>query len=138
MITPKDLNNTYNYLRKSTKPWKESCKRKHNGKCVVTGTKDNLQVHHLQKSFMDMVDEALELASLDYRPKINQYDDSERQRLTDACKEVHSRYDGVPVCVKFHKKFHERYGIRGYTEEDFRKFCKLYRQKYRESRRYCN
>jgi hypothetical protein len=133
MIKVKELNSTYNYLRNATCQWKTDMKHKYGNRCVITGTKDNLRIHHLQKSFVEIIEETFTKAELKYKNSIYHYTIEERDKLSKICLEIHRQYEGVPIEAKLHKRFHDQYGVTGYTEDNFKEFKRKYKSRVRQS-----
>lgn len=132
-----DLTNTYNYLRNSIRDWKETVKRANGYKCSLTGGKNNLQVHHLDKSFKTLLNEALILCNLIYHADITYYTAEQRELLTTTLLDLHKDVKAVLIRADLHKRFHREYSLSHCTEEDFYEFRKEYRRQYRISKQNC-
>ena len=99
------------YLRKSIDKWKEDSLKHANYKCDISGKSGKLAVHHLQKSFKDIVDETFKITKLEIYPEIKYYTLDELELLSNTCLDLHYKY-GLGVCIlnEYHILFHTIYG----------------------------
>ena len=119
----KRFNNIHQYLRKSSShiEWKKKSYNASNGRCVVTKRRDELEIHHLNKSFSEIVEEAHRELGLEEQ-ETDKYTQQELFALEIKVRELHSRYGlGVAVHKNIHALFHKKYGKKT-TKEDFYQF----------------
>lgn len=100
---------TKKHLRRQLIDWKHSVKQTQT-KCYVTGSTDELEIHHANKSFSDIFNEAHEKLGLEYHKEIKDYDKADLQALIDEVVDMHK--DVVPVVLHkdIHKQLHKQYG----------------------------
>lgn len=92
------------------------------GKCVISGKKRNLHLHHVYP-LSKIIDETLESLNLDIREKVDMYSNEELQQLENKCLELHYKYGlGVPLAEELHTYFHKTYGYENNTREQFEEF----------------
>lgn len=136
-ITKKELTTTYGLMRNSIYPWKVKSKQTGNNKCLLTGSKIDVEVHHLNKSFVDICDETFKELGIEYHTYTSEYDKETLDKIASKCLELHFRYGlGVLITKRLHIRFHDVYGVTGYTSEDFKTFKRAFRKKQFESRRH--
>lgn len=127
----KKFNSLYEYLRdsKGVKAWKKASFRASNKKCTITKRVNNLEVHHLNKTFIEIVREALEELNLEQYNYITDYTAEELTALELKVEELHRKYGlGVVIHFRIHNLFHSMYGANA-TKEDFYKFKKEMQRK---------
>lgn len=91
-------------------------------KCFITKDVSNLVVHHL-KNFSDIVSETFKVLNLNVLPSIGDYTQDELELLKNKCLELHLKYGlGVPLRKDVHKLFHNLYGTKNNTKEQFEEF----------------
>ncbi len=96
------------------------------GKCIISGGKRNLHLHHVY-NFNKILLETVESLNLDIREKVDMYSNEELQQLEDKCLELHYKYGlGVPLTKELHKEFHKIYGRIDNTQEQFEEFIYKY------------
>lgn len=92
------------------------------GKCIISGKKRNLHLHHVY-NFNKILLETVESLNLDIREKVDMYSNEELQQLENKCLELHYKYGlGVPLTKELHKEFHNIYGRINNTQEQFEEF----------------
>jgi hypothetical protein len=110
------------HFRTLIKQWKFDTLQKNNFKCVITGKKENLEVHHMypfHKVFKQVFDD-LQLYS---KEAIGDYSTSELNRIEEYFLKIHNeKCIGVTLNAEIHKEFHSKYGILDFTPDDFREF----------------
>lgn len=133
-----DINSTYSYLRAAAEPWRNEIRQKGGGRCSLTGSRRYVQVHHLDRSFIEILNDTFVEADLAYHKLIKDYTSAEKKLLADTCLSLHLGCRGVLLSQDMHRKFHERYGLTGYTEDDYREFVRQYKARYRMSKQHQN
>jgi len=98
------------YLRSSINSWKLESMKNSKFKCVLTGTKDNLIVHHLYP-FHKIMEITFKELNLPIHENELDYSKDELSSIVTRLNEVHYRYPlGVALNEKIHKEFHKMYG----------------------------
>jgi len=113
-----------NYLVTHILHWKIDSMKNYNYKCVITGERDNWQIHHLY-SFSSLIQETLLKTGLRLYSSINQYTLEELELLKNTCLSLHYNYPlGVCLSTVLHKEFHRTYGKSNFIPDDFYVFYK--------------
>jgi len=115
------------YLREQLKEWKIKSLEQNNYKCILSNTNVNLHIHHLYKSFSEIVYKVLEILNLTTRSNIGDYSLEELNDITSMFLKLHDEYGlGVPIESNLHHLFHSLYGKTNNTKEQFEEFVKRY------------
>jgi hypothetical protein len=115
----------YNYLRSKLYEWKKESIMHCNEKCIITGIKDNIDIHHLY-GFDLILDELLELTKIPLKSTIGEYSDEELKVLEENCIKLHNTYPlGVCLTDEMHDEFHKKYGYGKNTPEQFYEFYRM-------------
>jgi len=102
--------NLVKFLRSSINSWKLESMKNSDFKCVLTGTKDNLIVHHLYP-FKKIMEITLKELNLPIHESELDYSKEELSSIIKKLNEVHYRYPlGVALTEEVHKEFHKMYG----------------------------
>jgi hypothetical protein len=110
------------FLRGKIDEWKFNTLKKDNFRCVLTGSKKELEIHHLV-GFSIIFDEVIKESNLPIYDHYTKYTESELEYLTKLFLEKHNNY-GLGVCLRkdVHKLFHSIYGIKNNTPDQFEEF----------------
>ena len=112
-----------NKLRRSIYEWKRDSLIKFNYKCVISGSKEDIVIHHLYP-FNKILKEALEEYWAKYTLK-KSYNYKDYFYIEPIFLKIHSKYKlGVLLSSDIHKEFHRIYGNENFTEDDFNEFYK--------------
>lgn len=112
------------YLRCRLYDWTYNSLKKNNYKCYISGTKKDLEVHHLH-NFNNIIYESLNELNLEMRKNYTLYTQTELRQLVKVCRKLHYRYGlGVPLSKEIHREFHSIYGKKNNNNEQFLEFCK--------------
>jgi hypothetical protein len=104
-------------LRISIGDWRENSIKERGNKCVLTGEK-NFEVHHLY-SFNSIIKDAL----IDLKiPMSDSYTGEELILIKNKVIELHENVSGVCIRPDLHILFHQIYGNKDNTEEQFVQF----------------
>jgi hypothetical protein len=117
------ISSLYDYLRKSPKikNWISESMRKCKYKCVVTGSKKDIVVHHLY-SYSKILQESIQELNFPIYSNIGQYSKEQLGELEKKCEEIHYQYPlGVCVTRNLHLEFHQAYGWIA-SPDEFEKF----------------
>ena len=111
----------YFELRTQIQDWKDKSIKSCNYKCVITGGEFH-NIHHLY-SFRKIVDECFDYLNIDIRNTTGEYSVEEFNEITQKLNQLHDNY-GLGICLNkyIHKLFHDLYGYRDNTKEQFKDF----------------
>ncbi|MCM3636380.1 hypothetical protein M3152_01520 [Sporosarcina luteola] len=111
------------FLRNRLKLWKKQSLAKYNYRCVISGAKKHLEIHHLNKSFIEIFYEALSSCNLKEFSSVGEYSDEELNALVESFDLIHFENGyGVPITRKLHQAFHSIYG-QNTCQQDFEEFA---------------
>lgn len=109
-------------LRHVIIPWKKDCLKNANYCCDICGEKTNdIVVHHL-RNFREIVNEALKNTNLILYNYINEYSQEEREQLEQEVLKLHKLETGVVISRQYHDEFHQIYGKKNNTIEQYEAF----------------
>lgn len=111
---------------KEVMEWKIQHFKDSNYKCDITGTSKDLEVHHLNYSFYDILKDALNNLGLETKPHLEDYDIEESFALRAEVKKLHEQAQGVVLNSKIHSLFHKTYGYYNNTIEQYSEFKEKY------------
>lgn len=116
-----------NYIRGKIFKWKFDSFKANEFKCLLTGLKSqNLVIHHLY-SFTKILEESLEMLSIPFKSKINNYTQIELELIENKCLELHYQKGlGVPILSQLHSLFHSQVGKLIIDNGEFEEFKKRY------------
>ena len=117
------ITSVYFMLRSNITEKKKKSMEKCNYKCVITGENFD-EIHHLTP-FNKIVDVALNSLGMERR-KVKEYSKEEINNLVNLVKKLHNQELGVCLTKKVHKEFHDLYGYKNPTKEDFEEFKRNY------------
>lgn len=124
----KGIKNVYEMCRNNLSKWIELVKQNCNYKCAITGETENLVVHHIRpfrEIFYNTYYYFKEKYNFEIYNNVDKYQDNELILLRLFVKTIeqnHNINDGVLITEKLHKEFHNIYGTRKNTIEDFYSF----------------
>lgn len=111
------------FVRGYLTPWKESCKQKDGNRCVLTGAKDNIEIHH-QYLLDNIIRDSLDELNLDLKEI---YSREEANLIRDKVIELHNKHRlGVCLNKSLHTLFHIKYGKKDCGETEFDEFTENY------------
>lgn len=123
----KKFNSTKAYLKAQIKQWKRDSLKK-NPRCQITNQVKDVDVHHLNKSFSEILEETFIAADLPYYKTTTEYTQEELLKLSNICLALHYKYGyGMAMGKKVHKLFHDTYG-ESPTREDYYEFKKQFKK----------
>jgi hypothetical protein len=119
------------YLRyQATSEWRASALKKANYKCEISGKKscgkNPLVVHHLTKSFNEIVRDAHKQLDIDFHKTIDDYKEDDLKALVELIKDIHKEVEAIVLVEGLHDKIHEMFGANPKPEE-----VKAYKKEYR-------
>lgn len=96
--------------------------------CVLSGTKEDIVVHHLNKNFSEIRDEAFFNLNIHNAKQVYELTDAELRDLKKEFIKLHNDYGlGVVLNKDIHKLFHKLYGNKFNTKDQFEEFKIRYR-----------
>lgn len=119
-----DLTKSANYFRRYVTTTLLEHKDK---KCIISGTKDNLTVHHLNIGFRELLEEAYEAAGLKYNHVLTGLSIEDRETIKSHLIKLHEeKAQYVTLSISLHKKYHElnQRNISPEQFEVFKRWCK--------------
>ena len=119
------INALNEYCRRFLKSWRLSIIEKYNGKCYLTKSNKDCEVHHLI-SLDIIVKQCCNELSLPILSDINKYNTDDLDRIKNLVIEKHTANIGIVLQRKVHSKFHALYGKKDNTIEQFNDFIKKY------------
>lgn len=99
-----------NYFRRNLTEWRQASLEEYDNKCIITHSKDNLDVHHINVTFQEIMAEAhVNLNIQQYRTLTN-YSLVQLTLLKEEILRLHFKYGlGVPITHNLHKQYHFKY-----------------------------
>lgn len=117
------LTSLSSYVRNNLTDWWDESAKTTNFKCAVTGLSGDIEVHHLKKTFNEILLEALSNLELNVVESRGQLSDLQALNVLSEVSRLHWVYGlGLPLNKSIHKAFHVRYGFGDNTEEQFAEF----------------
>lgn len=101
--------------------WRTECLIQAGYKCDISGSSENLEVHHLV-NFKDLLELASQNTGIPIYSSTSQYTLEERQLLTQELIALHDPSLGVVLSRKYHILFHQLYGKEHNTPEQYIEF----------------
>lgn len=97
------------YLRGCIGEWRDKVMKEYNGSCVITGSTEDVEVHHVTP-FYKIRDEMFRETGILVKEKVSEYSEEELREMSDYMKKAHEEVMGVPIKRNLHKYFHRSYG----------------------------
>lgn len=98
------------YLNAAIKPWRDAIYKRQNDRCRISDQYRNVDVHHVSKSFRDIVEETFAATGIEYRPYTYEYTQAELNLLSATILALHQDVRGVLVARRLHELYHKQYG----------------------------
>ena len=98
------------YLNAATKPWRDAIYKRQNNRCRISNQYRSVDVHHVTKSFRDIMGETFAATGIKYRPYTYEYTQAELNLLSATILALHQDVRGVLVARRFHTLYHKQYG----------------------------
>ena len=99
-----------NYFRRHLTEWRQASLEEYNSKCIITHTTEDLDIHHLNVTFKDIVEEAHTNLNIKPHKTLVNYSIVDLALLKDEILRLHFLYGlGVPISRKLHKQYHNIY-----------------------------
>jgi len=118
----------HTYFRGILYEWKMDSLKAYDYKCAFTGENNgDLQIHHANENFSDIIVETLSLLELPIYSDMLKYSDEEIVSINKFFLELNYKHGlGIPLAKSIHKLFHVLYGLTNNTEEQFEEFKQRY------------
>lgn len=100
---------TKRYTRAALIDWKHSVKNAQK-QCYVTGSTDNLEIHHAGKNFSEIFKAAHNKLNIKYHSEVKDYNKADLEALVDEVVNMHDSVIPVVLNSKIHKQLHDIYG----------------------------
>lgn len=125
-----DINNIDSKLgiflrRRVGKEWKKDSLSLYNNVCYITGTLNNLEIHH-QINLETIVSNILKELNIPRMDNISDYKKVDLDSIVFKFREYHKNNLGVPIEKELHILFHRLYGYRNNTSEQLEEFKNKY------------
>jgi len=116
------------YFRSILYEWKLDSLKAYDFKCAFTNTnKGDLEIHHSNENFSDMVYETFNILQFPVYENMLQYSEDELKSINKIFLELHYKNGlGIPLTKLIHKVFHIVYGLSNNTEQQFNEFKEKY------------
>lgn len=111
-----------NYFRRHLSEWRQASLEEHNNKCIITHTTEDLDIHHLNIRFQDLLKEAHDNLNIKQHKVLTAYSIVDLTLVKQELLRLHFKYGlGVPITRKLHKQYHAIYkdDINAATFHDF-------------------
>lgn len=109
------------------KEWTYPSLEYYNFKCFITGKRGQLEVHHQNKNFHQIMEESLSELKMANKKVRGDFSVEELYLLKNKVLDKHRDHGfGIPVEPKLHRLFHRLYGSRNNNLEQFLEFRKNY------------
>lgn len=120
---------TLDFLRHQLSTWKKETFQAYDYTCDISGERGGkLVIHHVKKSFSEIVKQAVKNTGIPILPHIADYTEQDREILVNEIRKLHTIDIGVPIKAELHQEFHRLYGTRNNTLQQYEEFKKKKRQ----------
>ena len=101
------------YLRKFTNDWKNKILAESKNTCYISdiARPNGVEIHHVTKSFDEVLEEIFRETGIVYREKVKDYNPRELKILGDSVVEKHKSIQGIALLSEVHSLFHKEYGV---------------------------
>lgn len=97
------------YLRQQLNDWREVCLAKYGNRCIISGSNQNLHVHHVHEPFGLIRDRIFDQSGIKYKP-FSEYSKEELEFLSYRVVQAHQEIEGVPLRKDLHNLLHNLFG----------------------------
>ena len=111
------------FLRNSVEynEWRNNILKRANYKCEITHEKCELEIHHLYP-FSKIIEESLQYLNIEVKENMNDYTIVELEEIRKEVFRRHTQDVGIAISKKLHSDFHNKYGRKNNTKEQFLEF----------------
>lgn len=113
-------------LRELLTDWKFKSLEKYGYKCIISGSKYDLEIHHVY-SFHLIVSDVLKKLNIDNKKSVGDYNSEEINNIKKLFLKYHEDAIGVPINKKIHKLYHSVYGFNN-NQSQLDEFIKKYKE----------
>lgn len=116
---------TYSLRISSTQEWRKKSLERYNYTCDVSVEpfEEGDEVHHIHKSYSEIVYKMLRILGLDIRQSIDDYSQQEKNEMKKIIIKLHEKYgEGVPMKKCIHDLYHKIYGKGNPNIKDYEDF----------------
>lgn len=117
-----------NKMRSIINPWREEQLKKNNYICEINGETENLEVHHLENNFSDLLYQATKELNLPFYKYSYNYTKDEYDQIANKLLQLHKDINGVVLTRDLHILFHQQYGKTNNTKEQYLRFKEKYKK----------
>lgn len=117
--------NTKKYTRYELLDWKHEVKKTQNT-CYVSGSKEELEIHHLSRPFSEIFQEALHNLNLPYHKDTEDYTQEELDALSGEVLRLHESVIALALRKDIHKDLHKIYGL-NFTMDQVEEYKKSFK-----------
>lgn len=118
-----------NYFRRHLSEWRQASLEEYNHQCIISNNKEDLDIHHLNIKFEDIVIEAHRNLNIQQHRTLTNYSLIELTQLKQEILNLHFKYGlGVPITHSLHKQYHYIYR-NNINAQTFHEFSNLIKSK---------
>ena len=114
------------YFRSAVyRTWRKDSLDFYGNKCVITNSEEDIIVHHLNKSFLEIEEEVFKEFGYSKTTIVKDIDKEDLPKMRQRIQQLHYQNGyGIPLTDCLHKEFHSIYGKTNNTPEQFLEFAK--------------
>lgn len=109
-------------LRNTIYSWREKYLKQYNFQCDISKVEKNLEVHHLNINFIDLLYIAINNLNLPYYKYSYEYTEKEFYLIKEELIKLHNEVEGVVLSKELHQLFHSQYGKYNNSKEQYLEF----------------
>lgn len=111
----------------ATKSWRDELIKKSNYICDISKKySTQLEVHHLNENFIDILYKAIQELNYPYYKYVNQYSEEQYYNILKKVREMHYCIEGVVLDKEYHTLFHSIYGKENNNLQQYLEFKEKY------------
>lgn len=114
------------YFRSAVyRTWRRDSLNFYGDECIITGLNDNIIIHHLNKSFLEIEEQVFEEFGYSKMTIVKDIDKEDLPKMRQRIQQLHYQNGyGVPLTDSLHKEFHSKYGRINNTPDQLIEFAK--------------
>lgn len=99
-----------NYFRRHLIEWRQASFEEHNNRCIISNSTENLDVHHINVRFQDLLKEAHNNLNIKQHKVLTSYSIVDLTKVKQELLRLHFEYGlGVPINHSLHQQYHSIY-----------------------------